>query len=151
MSRPGAKPPPQTVIEAVRVDGADDLDGFTYTVLIDAPAAKPAPRADGDRRAAPRRRTRLRSGKIVDAGDRFVTECLVHDLSESGMRLRLPVGMSLPARFQVYDDQAGRLKRAELSWRRGDEAGIRFVAGEDTARSDIIAADMRRKFYKMPR
>lgn len=138
-------------MDAVRVDGGFDLDGFTYTVLIDAPTAKSAARAGDDRRDAPRRRTRLRSGKIVDAGDRFVTECLVHDLSETGMRLRVPAGMSLPARFQVYDDQSGRLQRAELSWHRADEAGIRFVEGEDTARSQTIAADMRRKFYKMPR
>lgn len=136
------------VIEAVRVDGGADLDGFTYTVLIDA---KPSAPVGDDRRDAPRRRTRLRSGKIVDAGDRFVTECLVHDLSETGMRLRLPAGMTLPPRFQVYDDQSGRLQRAELSWHRSDEVGIRFVEGEETARSRTIAADMRRKFYKMPR
>ena len=137
------------LVEAVKVQGAaQDLGIFTYTVLIDP---NPTPKVGGERRDATRRRTRLRSGKIVDARDGFVTECLVHDLSETGMRLRLPTGVALPAVFQVYDDQSGRLQRAELSWRRADEAGIRFMSGEDTPRSRTIAADMRRKFYKMPR
>ena len=125
-----------------------DPDGFTYTVLIDP---KPASKAGDDRRDAPRRRTRLRSGKIVDARDGFVTECIVHDLSDTGMRLRVPAGVTLPASFQVYDDQSGRLQRATVSWRRADEAGIHFTPSEDTPRSRTVAADMRRKFYKMPR
>ena len=137
------------LIEAVKVQGGThDLATFTYTVLIDP---NPTPKGGGERRDATRRRTRLRSGKIVDARDGFVTECLVHDLSETGMRLRLPTGVALPAVFQVYDDQSGRLQRAELSWRRADEAGIRFMSCEDTPRSRTVAADMRRKFYKMPR
>lgn len=146
-SRPAAGTPP--TVEATRVEGGiGDLEGFTYTVLIDP---KPLPRAGDDRRDAPRRRTRLRSGKIVDTRDGFVTECLVHDLSDTGMRLRVPAGVTLPPVFQVYDDQSGCLQRAEVSWRRADEAGIRFMIGEDTPRSRTIAADMRRKFYKMPR
>ncbi|MDX7950352.1 PilZ domain-containing protein [Lichenihabitans sp. Uapishka_5] len=140
------------IIDAIRVEGdAAAACGFTYTVLIDRkPAATPA-RAGDDRREAPRRRTRLRSGKIVDAADLFVTECLVHDLSDTGMRLRLPIGVAMPDRFQVYDDQSGQLLRAELSWRRADEVGIHFVPYEETPRSRTIAADMRRKFYKLPR
>ena len=137
------------VINAIRVEGkaAADLDGFTYTILIDP---KPVREPD-DRRDAPRRRTRLRSGKVVDSKGTFVTECVVHDLSVTGVRLRLPQDVTLPATFQVYDDQSGQLQNAEVSWRRDGEAGVRFTSTEETPRSRIIAADMRRRFYKMPR
>ncbi|MCW6507350.1 PilZ domain-containing protein [Lichenifustis flavocetrariae] len=138
-----------SVINAIRVDGkaAADPDGFTYTILIDP---KPVREPD-DRRDAPRRRTRLRSGKVVDSTGTFVTECVVHDLSSTGVRLRLPPDVALPAAFQVYDDQSGLLQNAEVSWRRDGEAGVRFTLTEETPRSRIIAADMRRRFYKMPR
>lgn len=134
------------LVEAVRVEGrADPGDGFTYTVLIDPPPSA------GERRDAPRRRTRLRSAKVVDPDGRFVTECLVHDLSGTGMRLRLPPGTALPKQLQVYDDQSGLLQQASVSWHRGGEAGLRLLAASDTPRSRTVAADMRRKFYKLPR
>jgi hypothetical protein len=138
-------------IEAVRVDTlGDDPSGFTYVVLIDAEPA-PAVRREGDRRDAPRRRTRLRSGKIVDVRGRFLTECLVHDLSATGVRLRVPAGVTVPPQFQVYDDQSGQLRNARVSWQRGGEAGVRFMALAETPRDRVIAADMRRKYYKLPR
>jgi hypothetical protein len=143
-----SRPPPRspTVIDAVRVDGpAPTLSGFTYTVVIDA-----QPRG-GERRDAPRRRTRLRSGKVVDSRGMFLTECLVHDLSGTGMRLKVPPGTVLPAMLQVYDDQSGVLRQAEVSWHRDGEAGLRLLAEADTPQSRTVAAEMRRKFYKLPR
>ena len=133
------------VVDAVRIDGRAAPEGFTYTVLIN-PLAR-----GGERRDAPRRRTRLRSGKVIDARGMFVTECLVHDLSGTGMRLKLPPGMALPRTLQVYDDQSGLLQHAEVSWQRDGEAGLRLLRAADTAQSRTVAADMRRKFYKLPR
>jgi hypothetical protein len=143
---PGPRSP--ALVEATRVEGGTaPPDGFTYTVLLDA---KPA-RDGEERRDAPRRRTRLRSGKVVDARGMFVTECLVHDLSATGMRLRLPPAAALPPRLHVYDDQSGLLREAEVSWRRDGEAGLRLLPPADTPLSRTVAADMRRKFYKLPR
>ena len=110
----------------------------------------PQPRP-GERRDAPRRRTRLRSGKVINAKGVFVTECLVHDVSGTGMRLKLPPGTDLPKLLQVYDDQSGLLRQAEVSWQSENEAGLRLLDTPDTPQSRIVAADMRRKFYKLPR
>lgn len=136
------------MVDAVRVDHARvGADAFTYTILIEPVSS----RDTDERRDAPRRRTRLRSGKVVDARGMFVTECLVHDLSATGMRLRLPPDAQLPPAFQVYDDQSGLLLGAEVSWRRQGEAGIRLQPADETPANRTIAAEMRRKFYKLPR
>lgn len=135
-------------MEAIKVEGrAPSSDDFSYTVLIDGKTA----RAVDERRDTPRRRTRLRSGKVVDAGGLFVTECLVHDLSQTGGRLRLPADVALPTYIHVFDDQSGLLHRAEVLWRKKGEAGVRFVLVAETPRSQAIANEMRRKYYKVQR
>ena len=116
---------------------------FTYTVLVE-----PQP-ATGERRGTPRRRTRLRSGKLVDGAGRFVTECLVHDLSARGGRLRLPEGVSIPAAVRLYDDQTGALHVATVLWRQGREIGVALTPAPRDARSLFVAGEMRRKFYAM--
>jgi hypothetical protein len=79
-----------------------------------------------DKRIRPRRRTRLRSGKILDARNRFVIECLVHDRSADGARLRLMRPVPLPPRFRLYDDGDASLAAVEIVWRRGHDVGVRF-------------------------
>jgi hypothetical protein len=141
----------ETVVNATKIRGAEAgparYDEFTYTVLLDIQASRPS----NERRDSPRRRTRLRSGKVVDAHGRFVTECLVHDLSGTGGRLRLPPTVVLPSFIQIYDDQSGVLHRAEVLWRKGSDAGVQFVPEGATQRSRAIANEMRRKFYKVQR
>lgn len=145
-------PPAIPLIDAVRVASPDiAADGFTYTVLIHADPQPSPPPVAGERRRAPRRRTRLRSAKIIDARGRFITDCLVQDLSATGVRLRLPEAFSLPATFQIYDDQSELLHNAVLSWQRAGEAGVRFETVADQPRDHVVAADMRRKYYKLPR
>ncbi len=116
-------------------------DDFTYAVLKDPPAAS------GDRRGAVRRRTRLRSGKLVAADGQFVVECLIANRSSEGGLLRLPRVLALPDRILLYDDQSGDLVAATVVWRRDRDLGIRFGVPERTPRLRAIADNMRRKFY----
>ncbi len=120
---------------------------FTYTVLKETASA----RLPADRRSDRRRRTQLRSGKIINDKGQFVIECLIVDRSSFGGKLRLPKISPLPARVMLYDDQTGELFHATVIWRRDRETGIRFTATERNERFRAIADAMRRKFYAMPR
>lgn len=138
---------PGITIEArrVRADHAvGHPDDFTYTVMLEP--ARPQP-ASAERRHGSRRRTRLRSAKIVDAGGVFVTDCLVHDLSARGGRLRLPPGAAIPRSIQVYDDQTGQLHRAAVLWRRERDIGVLLEPPRDDPRARATAEALRRKYY----
>ena len=138
---------PETV--SARKTTASSVAGedFTYTVLNEAVPSR-GPR---DRRGDQRRRTRLRSGKIINDNGQFVIECLIVDRSSFGGKLRLPKVSALPARVMLYDDQSGELFHATVIWRRDLETGIRFTATERNERFRAIADAMRRKFYAMRR
>ena len=114
---------------------------FTYAVIREPVVA------GGERRAVVRRRTRLRSGKVVGADGRFVVECLIANRSTQGGLMRLPSAIELPARILVYDDGSGDLMAATVVWRRDRDVGLRFGQPERDARFRAIADSMRRKFY----
>lgn len=131
--------PPVVAARRIEADRASRGD-FTYEVIA-------APAAAGERRAAVRHRTRLRSGKVVGADGRFVVECLLANRSSQGGLLRLPSPLALPDRILVYDDQSGDLLAATVIWRRGRDHGLRFATPARTAWFQAIANSMRRKFY----
>ena len=141
--------PTAPVVEARRVDPGDAAAGEFHYVVIRGDKTKPRP-VQGDKRMALRQRTRLRSGKIADPLNRFLTECLVFDRSDMGGRLRLPTGVPLPPWIQFYDDQSAILYHADVIWRRGADIGIRFRPFASTAQTRALAADMRRRFYAVP-
>lgn len=121
--------------------GASSPSEFTYAVIREPVVA------GGERRATVRRRTRLRSGKVVGADGRFVTDCLIANRSAGGGLMRLPAALVLPERILVYDDQSGDLLAATVMWRRDRDVGLRFGSPERDARFRAIADSMRRKFY----
>jgi hypothetical protein len=86
------------------------------------------PRQAEDSRTRERRRTRLRSAKLIDAENAFLCEALVQDLSSGGMRLRLARNIGLPKRFGVYDDVSGALYTVSQAWRREMIVGVRIHA-----------------------
>ena len=47
-----------------------------------------------DKRIYPRRRTRLRSGKVTDRDGRFLAECQIYDRSPNGARLRVTTNLA---------------------------------------------------------
>lgn len=104
---------------------------FTYSVIAIPPAkvkaAVKAALSPADKRAGPRLRTRLREGQLTDKRRKIIVDCLIHDRSETGARLRLAHDKVLPKIFVLWDE-AGQIQiGAELAWQTGREAGIKFV------------------------
>lgn len=117
-------------LDAVRVpDGWRGLrlrlrrDVVAYRVV-----AESAPRPALERRDDARARSRLRSGKLLDMTFAFLADCLVHDRSAAGARLRVGDADSLPRDLHFYDDETGSLRCARVAWRRGDEIGLHIMA-----------------------
>lgn len=117
----------------------------TYTVI-----EPPRPAPSGDKRIRPRRRTRLRTGKVLDGKGRFLTECLIYDRSETGGRLRLPAGIVLTPTVLLYEDQSATLCQAAIVWRMARDVGLRIRPCTPDARTRALAAEMRRRFYAVP-
>ena len=104
----------------------------------------------GDRRLTVRRRTRLRSGKILDLGNGFLAECQIYDRSAAGARLRVLGNSEIPRAIRLFEDERDCLVDADIIWRRGREAGIRLVnvaRGPNLSRAHLTS--LRGKFYAM--
>jgi hypothetical protein len=119
-------------------------DAVTYSV-VESETAHPA---SGDRRNDARRRTRLRSGKVVDPGNRFIVECQIRERSQEGARLLLVKPAEIPDRIGLFDDSELSIRTAEIIWRQALEIGIRFTPehdSEEIKESDLAA--LSGKFY----
>jgi hypothetical protein len=81
-----------------------------------------------DKRGAPRRRTHLRSGQVLNAGGALVANCLMRDLSVTGARLKLLVDAILPIDIRYLDENTSTVRDAKVVWRKGPEIGIRFTS-----------------------
>ena len=102
-----------------------------YRVVRVVPPPPPRPAAaslpEGESRAQARRKTRLRSAKVLDEANRFLCEAVVQNRSADGFRLLLARNVALPARFGLHDDEAGELFTVSLAWRRGATVGLRIL------------------------
>jgi len=103
---------------------------------------KPRPKTTGrELRLTGRRRTRLRSAKILDAANAFVCDCLIYDRSATGLRLTLARDVRLPPQFQVHDDETGAVELVATVWRRDATLGVRFCGyGASTLKASERAA-----------
>lgn len=98
-------------------------------------AAGPGPGATPERRASPRMLTLIRPGKLVIDGREFL--CVVRDISEGGVKLRL--FHAIPEhKFAEIQFDNGETCTVKAMWQDGDLAGFAFVARPDLAR--LIAA-----------
>lgn len=136
------------VIDGLRVDrGASMLARWraersgaaVFTRLDDSPR---------DRRGETRRAARLKWGKALDASDRFLCECVLSNRTSEGACLRLARNVTLPQRFQLYEDDSGALFDAQIVWRRGGEIGCR-LARTPTPDKAGVAWRMRSRYYAM--
>lgn len=75
-----------------------------------------------DRRSGLRKAVNLR-GLVVAPG--LELRCVIVDLSDGGMRVRLDRGIALPDRFAIVDVAAGHAHEAQAVWTRGQEAGLK--------------------------
>jgi hypothetical protein len=114
------------------------------------PAREPKrPASRRDSRAAGRRRTRMRSGKVLDGANGFLCECLIYDRSASGVRLLLGREVGLPAQFRLHDDETGQIESVATVWRRGATLGARFSGfGHATVKASERAA-LAGRYYAM--
>jgi len=122
MRRPGAPRP--AFLDAIKVPAAAFKSGAAVTYMV----IEKKTSGDRDRRGEDRRRTRLRSGKILDSQNKFLIECQVHDRSAQGARLRLVANVFTPTRIRLFDDEAKTVQDARIVWRRDRELGVRFAA-----------------------
>lgn len=79
-----------------------------------------------EQRSDPRRKTRLRSGKVADLNDRFLSECTIHDLSKSGCGLLVPEDVALPDEIVIFDDLDKTIALGRIVWRKGKQLGVAF-------------------------
>lgn len=79
-----------------------------------------------DFRHTHRRRTRLRSGKLLDRTLRFVSDCSIHDRSPQGARIVLARDIPSPSSFCLYDDELDVVFDIKVIWRQGRQWGLRF-------------------------
>jgi hypothetical protein len=100
-------------------------------------------------RASERRRSRLSSAKLLDSSGRFLCECLVHDRSSSGLRLKLMKNVSLPNRYLLYDDETNEINVVSTVWRRDSLLGVRRTAESASVKESMRAA-LRGRYYAVP-
>ena len=79
-----------------------------------------------DFRRAQRQR-RLKQGKIIFPDHARVFDCLIQDWSETGAKLRMSNTLDMPKAFELAVRSDNLVVAAELKWRRGENAGIRFT------------------------
>jgi hypothetical protein len=121
----------------------------TYCVLP-SPSRSPAPAlATAEQRNDKRRRTRLRSGKILDRANRFLIDAAIIDRSSAGLRLRLARDQAIPEVFRLFDEESGLVLGARLVWRRQALVGARLDPGGPLPASPRQIAGLRGKFYAM--
>jgi hypothetical protein len=86
---------------------------------------------DQEHRINPRHRT-LKGGKISYANEACVVDCVIRNLSLTGAGLVVPMTVGVPSCFTLVDAHAGTRHSAEIVWRKGDRAGVRFLDIPDT-------------------
>ena len=72
------------------------------------------------------RRRVLKEGKIIINPPSGTLDVKIRDLSETGAKLEIPAGTSLPERFALIIVADGTVTPTEVMWRRGDLVGVHF-------------------------
>ncbi len=121
-----------------------------YSVVESGRNENSAGKGRRDHRAAGRRRTRLRSAKILDTANKFVCDCLIHDRSDSGLRLTLARNLGLPVHFRVHDDETGDVDVVVTVWRRGAVLGVRYSQAGPVSIKPSARSALRGRFYAIP-
>lgn len=86
----------------------------------------------GDGRGEARRRT-LTGGKIVYGVGAYSFDCTIREISRSGARIGIPGSVVIPKEFFLLDLKRETAFAADLVWRNGREAGVRFRAAHNLA------------------
>jgi PilZ domain len=69
-----------------------------------------------------------RQAWITLDGGFAVRQCVVHDISSAGAKIRIEGAISLPARLKLAFARDARTGRTcQVVWRRDNSAGVKFV------------------------
>jgi hypothetical protein len=60
-------------------------------------------------------------------GSSTLIDCVVHNLTNSGARVEVPVGVKLPEAFGLTFDGGYSLRPCRIVWRRENETGVKFL------------------------
>jgi len=116
--------------------------------IVEPPRDAPPAGRTIEKRSSARRRLRLRSGKLLDARNKFLCECLVRDRSCQGLCLVLAKNIGLPSRCRLYDDETGSLNAITTIWRRSALVGVRYCfTGKPVAIKESDRSALRGRYY----
>lgn len=90
--------------------------------------SKYASGGEGDRRGAPRTSTQ-RAGKVLCGT--FAWDCVIRDVSESGIRVQMLAGVNPPAKVQLVDLSAGLAHDLQVAWQKEREVGFKILKTHD--------------------
>lgn len=79
-----------------------------------------------ERRDNTRKRT-LKSAKIVFGDFRYTYDCVIRDVSGTGLRVRCAHADEVPDEFYLFDQSEGSLQKGTAAWRRNGEIGIHLI------------------------
>jgi hypothetical protein len=111
---------PAALSATARLRGEDEDGALVSYQVLSEPGGGP-----NDQRRAPRRRTRLRAGKILDRANRFLVDATILDRSCDGLRLRLARDIALRELIHFHDEESDAIYLARVAWRNGLLLGIR--------------------------
>jgi hypothetical protein len=83
-----------------------------------------------ERRPLARKRVLLGGLAVFDLGRNSV-DCRIRDLNQNGARIAISRRQILPNDLYLIITRDHKAYKARLIWRRGDEAGLAFLASED--------------------
>jgi hypothetical protein len=89
-----------------------------------------------ERRGARRLKSFLRGFVYFDKR-RGAMSCLVRDLSDEGARIIFSETVTIPDVLNLHIPQKDQTLRARVSWRRGDEIGLKFSAAAATTAAPL--------------
>lgn len=103
-----------------------------------------------EKRVEERKRTRLRSGKLVTLDGQFLTECHFQNLAGGGARIRIVGQCAVPNRFWLFDDQYSSALITEIVWHKDAEFGVRFIQDSSVVPlNDTILNTLAGKYYSL--
>ena len=101
-----------------------------------------------ERRRLPRRRTLL-SAAAVHGPEQTVVACTVRDKSETGARLLVQTGASVPDVFHLIELTTGELHKVQVVWRDSAFVGVAFKESSSLAKAktpeELQFAELRMK------
>jgi hypothetical protein len=68
----------------------------------------------------------VHAATIKKIGEARSYPCMVRDISDSGVKLRVPIGLEVPDLFELAVPDLGLVRRARVAWRSAHSIGAKF-------------------------